>query len=119
MIACWLSCMQREEQGSCAASGMSPQSTATYGLAPACETPLLSMIRLMCIWKRTGLWLQVVADLEDTFLPMPDDLVVNLVESRAVVEALLDSLPQMFAGNSTVRLPAGSPHLSILADAIG
>ena len=50
---------------------------------------------------------------------MPDDLVVNLVESRAVVEALLDSLPQMFAGNSTVRLPASFPHLSLLADAVG
>ena len=45
---------------------------------------------------------------------MPDDLVVNLVESRAVVEALLDSLPQMFAGNSTVRLPAKFSHLSLL-----
>ena len=61
----------------------------------------------------------MVADLEETFLPMPDDLVVNLAESRAVVEALLDSLPQMFAGNSTVRLPASCPPLSLLADAFG
>ena len=50
---------------------------------------------------------------------MPDDLVVNLVESRAVVEALLDSLPQMFAGNSTVQLPASFPHLSLLRIAFG
>ena len=63
--------------------------------------------------------MQVVADLEETFLPMPDDLVVNLVESRAVVEALLDSLPQMFAGNSTVRLPASFPHLFLLKNAPG
>ena len=52
------------------------------------------------------LLVQVVADIEETFLPLPDDLLVNLADSRAVVEALLDSLPQMFAGNHTVRSPA-------------
>ena len=46
--------------------------------------------------------MQVVADIEETFLPLPDDLLVNLEGSRAVVDALLDSLPQMFAGNRTV-----------------
>ena len=50
-----------------------------------------------------ALRLQVVADIEEPFLPMPDDLVVNLADSRTVVEALLDSLPAMFAGSSTVR----------------
>ena len=45
----------------------------------------------------------MVADIDETFLPLPDDLLVNLESSRAVVEALLDSLPQMFAGNHTVR----------------
>ena len=50
--------------------------------------------------------MQVVADIEETFLPLPDDLLVNLADSRAVVEALLDALPQMFAGNHTVRSPA-------------
>ena len=49
---------------------------------------------------------------------MPDDLVVNLVESRTVVEALLDSLPQMFAGNGTVRPPASILQLYLLADAV-
>ena len=47
--------------------------------------------------------MQVVADIEETFLPLPDDLLVNLEGSRAVVDALLDSLPQMFAGNHMVR----------------
>ena len=42
--------------------------------------------------------MQVVADIDETFLPLPDDLLVNLEGSRAVVEAFLDSLPQMFAG---------------------
>lgn len=37
----------------------------------------------------------VVPDLADPFLPVPDDLLVNLVDSRAVVEALLESLEQV------------------------
>ena len=45
----------------------------------------------------------MVAEIEEPFLPLPDDLIVNLVESRAVVEALLDALPSMFAANLTVR----------------
>ncbi len=39
----------------------------------------------------------VVGELEEPFLPLPDDLLVNLRESRAVVEALLEALPQNFA----------------------
>ena len=38
-----------------------------------------------------------VPDLAELFLPLPDDLLVNLSESRAVVDALLDALPSMFA----------------------
>lgn len=38
--------------------------------------------------------LYVVPDLADPFLPVPDDLLVNLSDSRAVVETLLDSLAQ-------------------------
>ncbi|CAL8469171.1 g8712 [Coccomyxa elongata] len=49
----------------------------------------------------------VVSDIEEPFLPLPDDLVVNLHESRAVVEALLDSLPQMFANNVVVESAMG------------
>ncbi|CAM9765541.1 unnamed protein product, partial [Heterosigma akashiwo] len=41
----------------------------------------------------------VVSDLADVFLPCPEDLLVNLQESRAVVEALLESLPTMYAQN--------------------
>ncbi len=52
------------------------------------------------------LGVQVVADIEESFLPLPDDLLVNLEGSRAVVDALLDSLPQMFAGNHTVKVLA-------------
>lgn len=56
-----------------------------------------------CVEKMCAPRPQVVADIEEPFLPMPDDLVVNLADSRTVVEALLDSLPAMFASSSTVR----------------
>lgn len=40
--------------------------------------------------------MMVVSDLDDIFVPLPDDLLVNLTESRNVVDAFLDSLPLMF-----------------------
>jgi hypothetical protein len=45
--------------------------------------------------------MQVVADLEgEPFLPIPtEDLLVNLVDARAVVDTLLDNLPAMVASN--------------------
>lgn len=47
---------------------------------------------------------QVVAETDEPFVPLPDDLLVNLSESRAVVEALLDNLAPSFAANSSVSL---------------
>ena len=41
--------------------------------------------------------MMVVNPLGDLFLPVPDDLLVNLSESREVVDTLLESLPAMFA----------------------
>jgi len=38
----------------------------------------------------------VVPEIDEPFVPIPDDLLANLTESRAVVEALLDSLPITF-----------------------
>ena len=51
--------------------------------------------------------MMVVADLEDPFLPLPEDLLVNLSESRTVVEALLDSLPSMFENNLNIESALG------------
>ncbi|XP_073005527.1 protein transport protein SEC24 A-like [Typha latifolia] len=51
--------------------------------------------------------MMVVADLDDVFLPLPDDLLVNLADSRHVVEAFLDSLPSMFQGNANVESAFG------------
>ena len=38
----------------------------------------------------------VVSDLKELFIPVPDDLLVNLSESRGVFEAFLDGLPGMY-----------------------
>uniref|UniRef100_A0ACD5UW50 Uncharacterized protein n=1 Tax=Avena sativa TaxID=4498 RepID=A0ACD5UW50_AVESA len=51
--------------------------------------------------------MMVVADLDDVFLPLPDDLLVNLVDSREVVETFLDSLPNMFHDNVNVESALG------------
>ncbi|GAU11413.1 hypothetical protein TSUD_344040 [Trifolium subterraneum] len=49
----------------------------------------------------------VVSDLDDMFIPLPDDLLVNLSESRSVVEAFLDSLPTMFQDNVNLESAFG------------
>ena len=54
----------------------------------------------------------VVSDLDDVFLPQPDDLLVNLTESRAVVESLLRSLGDMFKDTQTVGNALGSALLA-------
>lgn len=39
----------------------------------------------------------VVSDLKELFVPLPENLLVNLSESREIVESFLDNLPEMFA----------------------
>ncbi|XP_044473585.1 protein transport protein Sec24-like At3g07100 isoform X2 [Mangifera indica] len=51
--------------------------------------------------------MMVVSDLDDIFVPLPDDLLVNLSESRSVVGAFLDSLPSMFQDNVNVESAFG------------
>lgn len=46
--------------------------------------------------------LQVVAETDEPFVPVPDELIVNLRESREAVEALLDNLASSFASTTTV-----------------
>lgn len=43
----------------------------------------------------------VVTELDDPFLPLPDDLLVNLRDSRPVIEALLDALPGGYSNNTS------------------
>ncbi|GKY91729.1 hypothetical protein MPSEU_000144700 [Mayamaea pseudoterrestris] len=53
----------------------------------------------------------VVADLKELFVPLPDHLLVNLEESRSVVEVFLDSLPEMFSRNPVVSQSCLGPAL--------
>ncbi|KAL7555846.1 hypothetical protein ACA910_017349 [Epithemia clementina (nom. ined.)] len=39
----------------------------------------------------------VVSDLKELFVPLPENLLVNLHESRDIVDSFLDNLPEMFA----------------------
>ncbi|KAK4753049.1 hypothetical protein SAY87_021847 [Trapa incisa] len=52
--------------------------------------------------------MMVVSDLDDIFIPLPDDILVNLSESKAVVETFMDSLPSMFEDNVNVESAFGS-----------
>ncbi|KAJ3038754.1 COPII subunit [Rhizophlyctis rosea] len=45
----------------------------------------------------------IVSDLDETFLPMPYDLLVSLSESRAVIETLLSRLGDMFKNTQSVQ----------------
>lgn len=49
----------------------------------------------------------VVSDIDDVFLPKPTDLLVNLSEARASLEALLGRLGDMFADNNTIGSALG------------
>ncbi|KAI0918792.1 COPII subunit, variant 2 [Taiwanofungus camphoratus] len=49
----------------------------------------------------------VVSDIDDVFLPKPTDLLVNLSESRASLEALLGRLSDMFQDNHTIGSALG------------
>jgi protein transport protein SEC24 len=53
----------------------------------------------------------VVSDLKELFVPLPDNLLVNLQESRAVVENFLDNLPEMFQKNPVVSQSCLGPAL--------
>lgn len=50
----------------------------------------------------------VLSDIADVIMPSPDDLLVNLIESRKVIDALLDSLPAMFQNNTAVQSCTGA-----------
>jgi protein transport protein SEC24 len=49
----------------------------------------------------------VVSDIDDVFLPKPTDLLVNLAEARASLEALLARINDMFKDNLVVGSALG------------
>ncbi|EDO29943.1 predicted protein, partial [Nematostella vectensis] len=56
----------------------------------------------------------IVSDLDDIFLPAPDDLLVNLKESKELIYQLLDALPTMFSGSRNIHSAAGAALQSAL-----
>lgn len=56
----------------------------------------------------TDATMMVVSDIEDVFLPKPNDILVNLTEARASIEALLGRLNDMFQESHTVGSALGS-----------
>lgn len=50
----------------------------------------------------------VVSDVEDIFLPLPDDMLVTLAESREVVTQLLNDLTEMYKDTQVVESCMGS-----------
>ncbi|GJP79788.1 hypothetical protein CLOP_g10006 [Closterium sp. NIES-67] len=64
----------------------------------------------------------VSADIDDPFLPLPEDeLLVNAHESRHVVEAFLDALPNLFATSTNVESAMGPAlkAMSLLVSQLG
>ncbi|KAI9286884.1 Sec23/Sec24 trunk domain-containing protein [Umbelopsis sp. AD052] len=50
----------------------------------------------------------LVSEIDDVFLPAPTDLLVNLTESRHVIESFLEKLPDMFKDTTNIKNAAGS-----------
>ena len=67
-----------------------------YNLNPALSQPQMLM----------------VPDLEDVFLPQPDDLLCNLTECKQRAEALLEKLPEMFKSTQNTQSALGSALLA-------
>ncbi|XP_073476903.1 protein transport protein Sec24A isoform X2 [Aquarana catesbeiana] len=49
----------------------------------------------------------VVSDIDDVFIPMPENLLVNLNECKELVQDLLKNLPQMFTKSSETQSALG------------
>lgn len=48
--------------------------------------------------------MMIVSDVEEVFVPMLDGFLVTLQESKTVIDALLDTLPSMFAENKETEI---------------
>ena len=71
--------------------------------------PYLLLAFLKCPFQTgtTDSTMLVVSDIEDVFLPKPNDLLVNIAESRASLEALLGRIGDMFQDNSIMGSAMG------------
>lgn len=48
-----------------------------------------------------------MSDVDDVFLPQPNDLLVNLAEAQSAVTTLLNKLPALFADSPTLDSALG------------
>ena len=54
--------------------------------------------------------MMVVSDLEDMFVPLGSEaMLVDPIESRSIIEALLDLIPVMFGENQIIESALGGP----------
>jgi protein transport protein SEC24 len=51
--------------------------------------------------------MMVIADIDELFIPIPDELLVNLSDSREVINTLLNVLPSIHQGNRCVETALG------------
>ncbi|GAA5838242.1 hypothetical protein JCM11251_003439 [Rhodosporidiobolus azoricus] len=84
------------------------------GLPPGAKVAILSFDRTVQFYNlKAGLenaQMLVVPDISDMFLPLGhDSFLVDPVESRAVIENLLDTLPKLTAETSIVEAAMGGP----------
>lgn len=49
----------------------------------------------------------VISDIEEAFMPIPYDLLVNIAEHRNVIESFLRKLPALFKGNTCTESVLG------------
>lgn len=60
-----------------------------------------------------------IADIDDVFMPLSTGFLVNPVESRTVIEALLDQLPQIFSQTRTAESCLGAATQAALKSLTG
>lgn len=61
----------------------------------------------------------VVGELDDPFLPLPDELLVNLADSRGLLEAALDGLANAFPPHHGSSFSCTGPALQVGAAVLG
>jgi len=102
-----------------------PKPAEEGGEAPPCGLPLGAKISIITFDKTVQFYklspgldqaqMLVVSDLADMFVPMSDGFLADPIESRTVIEGLLDALPGLMAENATVEAALGGPMKAAVA----
>ncbi|GAA5958456.1 hypothetical protein JCM21900_001476 [Sporobolomyces salmonicolor] len=96
-------------EGEGEAKGAAP----TGGLPPGAKIAILTFDRTVQFYNlKAGLeqaQMLVVPDIDDMFLPLREGFLVDPIESRSVIEGLLDTLPNLVAETSIVEAALAGP----------